>query len=92
MVAQAGDLAGIEGISTLLARAKAGSMVLDEVADFDDDAQARLVRMLDVMGDHAPRIMASAQVDLAQRMEAGRFRKDLFYRLGGCLLYTSRCV
>ena len=86
VVAQAGDLAGIEGISTLLARARSGSLVLDEVADFDDDAQARLVRMLDVMGDHAPRIMASAQVDLAQRMEAGRFRKDLFYRLGGVTL------
>ncbi len=86
VVAQAGDLAGMDGISTLLARAKGGSLVLDEVADFDDDAQARLVRMLDVLGDHAPRIMASAQVDLAQRMEAGRFRKDLFYRLGGVTL------
>ena len=86
VVAQAGDLAGMEGISTLLARAKGGSLVLEEVSDFDEDAQARLVRMLDVMGDHAPRIMATSQADLAQRMEAGRFRKDLFYRLGGITL------
>jgi two-component system nitrogen regulation response regulator GlnG len=86
VTAQATDLAGVDGISTLLARAKGGSLVLDEVADFDDDAQARLVRMLDVMGEHAPRIMATSQADLAHRMESGKFRKDLFYRLGGVTL------
>ena len=88
VVAQGGDLGGMEGISTLLARAKGGSLVLDEVSDFDDDAQARLVRMLDVMGDHSPRIMATTQVDLAARLEAGQFRKDLFYRLGGVTLHV----
>ncbi len=88
IVAQGGDLAGMEGISTLLARAKGGSLVLDEVSDFDDDAQARLVRMLDVMGEHSPRIMATSQVDLALRLEAGSFRKDLFYRLGGVTLHV----
>jgi two-component system, NtrC family, nitrogen regulation response regulator GlnG len=86
VTAQATDLAGVDGISTLLARAKGGSLVLDEVADFDDDAQARLVRMLDVMGEHAPRIMATSQADLGHRMESGKFRKDLFYRLGGVTL------
>lgn len=86
VVAQAGDLAGVDGISALLAKSRGGSLVLDEVSDFDEDAQARLVRMLDVMGAHAPRIMASSQADLAQAMEAGRFRKDLYYRLGGVTL------
>lgn len=86
VVAQAADLAGVEGISALLARAKGGSLVLDEVGDFDDDAQARLVRMLDVMGDPAPRIMSTSQSDLQARMESGGFRKDLFYRLGGVTL------
>ena len=86
VVAQASDLAGVEGISALLARAKGGSLVLDEVGDFDDDAQSRLVRMLDVMGDPAPRIMSTSQSDLQARMEAGGFRKDLFYRLGGVVL------
>ncbi|OYU39154.1 MAG: nitrogen regulation protein NR(I) [Pseudorhodobacter sp. PARRP1] len=86
ITAQANDLAGVDGIATLLARAKGGSLVLDEVSDFDEDAQARLVRMLDVMGDHAPRIMATSQADLGQKMEAGVFRKDLFYRLGGVAL------
>lgn len=86
VVAQAADLAGVDGISTLLSRAKGGSLVLDEVADYDEDAQARLVRMLDVMGDQGPRIMATSQADLANRMEAGKFRKDLFYRLAGVTL------
>ncbi len=86
VVAQSADLAGVEGISALLARAKGGSLVLDEVGDFDDDAQARLVRMLDVMGDPAPRIMSTSQSDLQARMETGGFRKDLFYRLGGVTL------
>jgi len=86
VTAQAADLAGVDGIASLLSRAKGGSLVLDEVADFDDDAQARLVRMLDVMGEHAPRIMATSQTDLAARMEAGKFRKDLYYRLGGVTL------
>ena len=83
VVAQAADLAGVDGIATTLARARGGSLLIDEVADFDEDGQARLVRMLDVAGDHAPRVIATSQADLAALIEAGSFRKDLFYRLGG---------
>ncbi|MFD1913433.1 response regulator [Halodurantibacterium flavum] len=83
VVASAADLAGADGPSLLLGRAKGGSLVFDEVADYDEDAQARIVRMLDTMGDNAPRIMATSQADLMRRMEAGQFRQDLFYRLGG---------
>ena len=86
VVVQSADLAGVDGISSLLARARGGSVLIDEVADFDDDGQARLVRMLDVASDHAPRILATSQADLAQRVEAGHLRKDLFYRLGGVTL------
>jgi two-component system nitrogen regulation response regulator GlnG len=39
--------------------------------------------MLDSLSDSAPRIMATSQTDLTNRMEAGEFRQDLFYRLGG---------
>ncbi|MDP3264647.1 MAG: response regulator [Tabrizicola sp.] len=88
VVAQAADLQGVEGPSTLLAKARGGSIVFDEVADYDDDTQARVVRMLDMLGDNAPRIMATSQVDLAQRMETGGFRSDLFYRLGGVTLHV----
>ncbi|MDT8855813.1 response regulator [Paracoccaceae bacterium Fryx2] len=88
VVAQAGDLQGMDGPATLLARAKGGSLVFDEVADYDDETQARIVRMLDALGSSAPRIMATSQTDLAARMDAGSFRQDLFYRLGGVTLHV----
>ena len=83
VVAQAADLGGVDGISTLVSKARGGTLLIDEVADFDEDGQSRLVRMLDVADDHAPRVLATSQADLAQKVEEGRLRKDLFYRLGG---------
>jgi two-component system, NtrC family, nitrogen regulation response regulator GlnG len=88
VVAQAGDLAGVDGPATLLSRARGGSVVFDEVADYDADTQGRVVRMLDMLGDKAPRVMATSQTDLAARMEAGQFRQDLYYRLGGVTLHV----
>jgi len=88
VVARAPDLAGSDGATALLARVKGGSLVFDEIADYDDDTQARIVRMLDVMGENAPRVMATSQSDLTARMEAGLFRQDLYYRLGGVTLHV----
>ena len=88
VVAQASDLAGIDGPATLLAKARGGSIVFDEIADYDADTQGRVVRMLDMMGDKAPRVMATSQTDLSARIEAGQFRQDLFYRLGGVALHV----
>jgi two-component system, NtrC family, nitrogen regulation response regulator GlnG len=88
VVAQASDLAGVDGPMTVLSKVRGGSLVFDEVADYDDDAQARIVRMLDILGDQAPRIMATSQADLAARMDQGAFRQDLFYRLGGVTLHV----
>ncbi|MEH6772935.1 MAG: sigma 54-interacting transcriptional regulator, partial [Cereibacter changlensis] len=88
VVAQAGDLQGVDGPSSLITRAKGGSLVFDEVADYDEETQARIVRMLDMMGDNAPRIMATSQIDLGSRLESGAFRQDLFYRLGGVTLHV----
>lgn len=88
VVAQAADLQGIDGPATLLSKARGGSIVFDEVADYDADTQARVVRMLDMLGDKAPRVMATSQSDLASRMEAGQFRQDLYYRLGGVTLHV----
>ena len=62
----------------ILARAKGGSILFDEIGDFDDDAQGRIVRMLDQLGEASPRIMASSQRDLMGKMEGGGFRQDLF--------------
>ena len=83
VLATSADLSGVDGIATLLAKSRGGSLLIDEVADFDDDGQARLVRLLDIADSHAPRILATSQADLVQRVEEGRLRKDLFYRLGG---------
>ncbi|MEM0947657.1 MAG: response regulator [Pseudomonadota bacterium] len=83
VVAGAADLATMDGPATILSRAKGGSILFDEVGDLDAEAQARIVRMLDSFTDNAPRIMATSQADLARKLEAGEFRQDLFYRLGG---------
>ena len=83
VTAQAGDLQGIDGPAALLARARGGTLVFDEVGDFDAETQGRIVRMLDALPANAPRIIATSQDDMSRKMEAGLFRKDLFYRLGG---------
>ncbi len=83
VVAAAADLATMDGPATLLSRARNGSILFDEVSDLGDEAQARVVRMLDSLTDNAPRVMATSQTDLAEAMEEGRFRQDLYYRLSG---------
>ncbi len=83
VVASAGDLDGADGPSAVLVRAKGGSILFDEVGDLGEIAQGKIVRMLDAMTDGAPRVMASSQSDLTEKMEVGGFRQDLFYRLGG---------
>ncbi len=83
LVVTGADLQGVDGPASVLARARGGSVLFDEVGDFDADAQARIVRMLDTLGEHAPRIMATSQADLQHRIDDGGFREDLYYRLGG---------
>ncbi|MCV2865717.1 sigma-54 dependent transcriptional regulator [Defluviimonas sp. WL0075] len=86
VTAQAADLQGMDGPSALLARARGGTLVFDEVGDFDDEIQGRIVRMLDALPSNAPRIIATSQDDLGKKTQAGAFRKDLFYRLSGVTL------
>ncbi|MGH1329520.1 MAG: response regulator [Paracoccaceae bacterium] len=88
VVASAADLDTMDGPATILSRAKNGSILFDEVGDLDEEAQARIVRMLDSFTDNAPRIMATSQSDLSNRLEEGAFRQDLFYRLGGVTLHV----
>jgi len=76
----------MDGPSAILARARGGSILFDEVSDLTEEVQAKIVRMLDAFGDAAPRVMATSQRDLMEKMESGRFRQDLFYRLGGVTL------
>ncbi|MEM9248359.1 MAG: response regulator [Pseudomonadota bacterium] len=83
VVANAEELAETDGPARILARARGGSILFDEVGDLDTETQGRIVRLLDALPEPAPRIMATSQNDLMSRMETGGFRQDLFYRLGG---------
>ncbi len=86
VTALSADLQGIDGPSALLARARGGTIVFDEIGDFDLEAQGRIVRMLDALPANAPRVIATSQKDLSARLDTGAFRNDLFYRLGGVTL------
>ncbi|MCC7319507.1 MAG: response regulator [Rubellimicrobium sp.] len=83
---QLADMKAVDGPASLLSRARTGVLVFEEIADFDDEAQGRIVRMLDAMPDPGPRIIATSQADLAERLNAGQLRKDLYFRLGGVTL------
>ncbi|MBS0122996.1 sigma-54-dependent transcriptional regulator [Thetidibacter halocola] len=80
------DLSDLEGPARILARVKGGTLLIDEIADVSDEVQARIVRMMDVPGDHVPRFMATSQYDPGSLMDDGRVRQDLFYRLSGATI------
>ncbi|QMU57545.1 MAG: response regulator [Boseongicola sp.] len=86
VVATASDLAEMEGPAKLISRARNGTLLFDEVSDLTEDAQARIVRMLDSFTDGGPRILSTSQADLTSKLESGAFRQDLYYRLGGVSL------
>ena len=77
------DLETLEGPAKILARVKGGTLLFDEIGDFGTEAQARIVRMFDGLGDYQPRFTATSQSDLGKALEAGNFREDLFYRMSG---------
>ncbi|MFZ1471105.1 MAG: sigma 54-interacting transcriptional regulator, partial [Paracoccaceae bacterium] len=67
--------------------ARGGTLVFDELADFDEAAQLRALRLMNQPGPTPPRIIATCQSDLAPRIKSGQFRADLFYRLSGVTLH-----
>ncbi len=75
----------------LVERAQGGTLFLDEIGDMDVQLQAKLLRVLEertirrVGGlEQIPvdvRVIAATNQDLEDRLRAGRFREDLYYRL-----------
>ncbi|MCX5891076.1 MAG: sigma 54-interacting transcriptional regulator [Deltaproteobacteria bacterium] len=72
--------------------ASGGDIFLDEIGDLPQATQAKLLRVLqekviEKVGDQAPirvdvRVITATNKDLHRLMAQGRFREDLFYRIG----------
>ena len=73
------------------AQARDGTIFLDEIGEISMSVQAKLLRVLQEkefvpVGGSAversnARVVAATNADLAQLVDAGRFREDLYYRL-----------
>jgi two-component system, NtrC family, response regulator len=82
--------------SGLLEEAHGGTLFLDEIAELNLNVQAKLLRILETwelrkLGSTKPfkvnvRIVAATNSNMDSEIEAGRFRKDLFYRLNAFMI------
>jgi DNA-binding NtrC family response regulator len=81
----------------LFEAADGGTIFLDEVADLSLQAQAKLLRVVETgevlcVGGLKPkavdvRVVSATNCDLYALMTAGKFRRDLYYRLSGATLH-----
>jgi two-component system, NtrC family, response regulator AtoC len=81
----------------LLEAAHLGTVFLDEVGELSPTVQAKLLRVLEThsfnrVGSVAERtidvrLVAASNRDLLAEVEAGRFRRDLYYRLSAATLW-----
>ena len=83
------DAAGKKG---LIEEAADGTLFMDEVGDLSLEAQAKLLRFLE-LGEFyrvggtkklqiQTRVVSATNKDLSEMIETGQFRKDLYFRLG----------
>ena len=84
-------------LGQLAKQADGGTLFLDEILACPVDVQAMLLRLIETGEiltesglEHLDlRVLSATNEDVSQAAEDGRLRKDLFYRLSTCLLYTS---
>jgi len=86
VTASSADLQELEGPARILAKARGGTVLFDEVSDIELELQARIVRMMDGPADTLPRFMATCQIDPNRAMEDGKIRQDLYYRLNAATI------
>jgi DNA-binding NtrC family response regulator len=82
----------LDSFPGVIRAADRGSLFLDEIGDLDPATQPKLLRFLESgeihpVGDLRPqrvpvRIIAATNFDLQDLVGQGRFRSDLFYRIG----------
>jgi PAS domain S-box-containing protein len=80
------------GLPAWVDKVAAGTLFLDEIADLSPTAQARLLDVLEQEAfkplqsgrqpDAQMRVIASTRRDIERFVREGRFREDLYYRLG----------
>ena len=80
-----------KGKAGLFEAASGGTLLLDEIGELPLDMQVKLLRVLETqqitrVGDTTPiqvnvRIIAATNQDLLNLVKAGKFRRDLFYRI-----------
>jgi len=75
----------------LVSAAGGGTLFLDEIGDLDESSQIKLLRLIqereyyplgsDILKKSDARILVATHQDLSELISAGKFRKDLYYRL-----------
>lgn len=81
-----------------LAAVGQGTLFLDELAELGQPLQARLLRVLEtrtyrrlgsvVSEEFRGRIVAATHADLEERVQSGKFREDLLYRLNVLIVHV----
>jgi Sigma-54 interaction domain/FHA domain/Bacterial regulatory protein, Fis family len=87
-----GAFSGATDATGYVQAAHGGTLFLDEVAELPLDVQSKLLRMLEMrevlrLGATSPepvdvRVCAATWRDLREQVSAGRFREDLYFRIG----------
>ena len=86
---------GVAGRRGVFEQAAGGTLFLDEIAEMPVELHVKLLRVLEdrelrPLGERPRpidvRVLAATNADLGAQVEAGRFRRDLYFRIAGYVL------